>query len=97
MPESEAEQSWEINPGDSMSDPDFSPESWAALTLDEYMMVIANYGDDYGAIQEVLRNMPRALYQEYVELDYPDLPPEFRPDYEEPDEVYDEEEEEVEA
>lgn len=85
MPTEEDDQSWEVNPGGSMADPDYSPESWATMTVDEYAMVIENYAGDLGSIEEVLRNMPRAIYDEYAQLDFPSMPEELRPDYEEPE------------
>ena len=74
----------EINPGTYSADPDYSPESWAEMPLYDYITCIANYGDDFTSIREVLRNMPRALYAEYADMDYPELPEELRPDYEAP-------------
>jgi hypothetical protein len=85
MPTEEDDQSWEINPGGNMGDPDYSPESWATMTASEYEMVIANYADDFDSVEEVLRNMPRAVYDEYAERNFPFLPEELRPDYEEPE------------
>lgn len=74
----------EINPGGYEADPDYSPESWAEMSLDDYMITIANYGDRSEAIREAIGYMPDDVYDEYAELDFPGLPVDLRPDYEEP-------------
>lgn len=72
------EGAWELNPGDYSSDPDYSPESWEAMSLADYIICIGNYGDDFAAIEEVLRSMPEEIYAEYAALGFPELPEEMR-------------------
>jgi hypothetical protein len=80
MPEND-QSAYEINPGEYMSDPDYSPESWASMNVDEYMIAIGNCGRDLACVREVLSRMPQDVYEEYAVMNYPELPTELRPDY----------------